>query len=233
MTQQYLFQDYVEAWRARREQERDHDAPPRRWYRFTLWKMVVAFVLLGAAFGYLRNTHWGYLAGERISDVGRRFGLVKRPDNSMVRVSAVRPFGHLDYEWRISVLAGIDYEIDVIYFGEERSSIRKFPIPHESLISITAEEELEREGIRFRVLDASGVLPRTTYSRWCWAPRGTATPFAKKQFSGVLWGEGEQVFTSGERILLYQAEITHEKGAWGTKYRPGVVIAVWIKPVLP
>lgn len=232
MTQQYLFQDYVEAWRARREQERDHDAPPRRWYRFTLWKMVVAFVLLGAAFAYLRNTHWGYIAGERISEIGRRFGLVERPDASKIRVSAVRPFGALDFEWRISIPQGFDYQVEVKY-GNERYTRRFHGIPQESLISFTAEKQRTSEGTSYRVMDARSVIPRTMQSGWNWTGEMVDTTFAKKKITGVLWGDNEKEFTPGETIVLYRSEVTDEKGPWGIKYRRGPIVTVWLRPVGP
>jgi len=46
MKQQYLFQAFVESFQSRRELERDHAPPPRKWYRFTIWTLLVRTTLL-------------------------------------------------------------------------------------------------------------------------------------------------------------------------------------------
>lgn len=230
MRQQYLFQALVEAIQTRRESERDNDAPPRKWYRFTLWKMVVAFMLMGVALAYVRNTHWGYITGERIGDIGRKFGWVEKPDASKVRVTAVRPFGILDCEWRISVPKGYQYETKIEYWGGTTGG--HLTVPDESLVSFSFQETSNLvDRLQCRVLNAEGNFPRLYRSHREWAPPGTASSYARREYSGVLWGEGEQTFIPGQPILLYSSDIVDEQGAWGTRYKCGQEFAIWLEPV--
>lgn len=93
------------------EPEPKLNTQPRKWYRFTLWKMVVAFVLLGVVFAYLRYTHWGYVLSENIARVGRSFGLVEQRDPNKIYVSAVRPLGRDNWEWIVELPPGELYSV--------------------------------------------------------------------------------------------------------------------------
>lgn len=232
MKQRYLFQAFHEAFKSQRESERDYAPLGRKWYRFTLWKMVLAIVLLSTIFAYLRNTHWGFLIGEQIGEAGREFGLISQPNKSKVRVSAVRPFGDLDFEWRVSIPKGHFYEFEVQYSEGKRGNV-PCVVPRESLISLSYEKRTSFKSMHLLIQDASGMFLKTFRSSYSFPPRANAIemPYAQKEISGVLIGDGEQEFSPGESILLYRAEVIDEQGAWGTSYPKGTQIAIWLKSV--
>lgn len=209
--------------------------PTRKWYRFTLRRFLIGFVILSGLFAFLRYTHWGYVAGEAITRMGRGVGLVSPHDSSKIRVTAVRPFGTLDYEWRVSIPPGETY---MVCRSLRNVPLKGFPhafgarLPRESLLyfGIGRSDSGER-GLAHRVQTYDGLVPQTTQSGWGWANLDWTS--GDLETSGILYSDGEQEFEPGQQIVLVRSVITQSQRVWDTVLQPGDGIMIWLEPVSP
>ncbi|PQO27706.1 hypothetical protein [Blastopirellula marina] len=210
------------------------EPPQPKWYRFTLRKVVIGFVLLCVLFAYLRYTHWGYVATEAITKLGRSVGLVDPPDTSKIQVTAARPFGVLDYEWRISIPANNKYMI-CTYWGEiDKDAFppsRGYLLPNESLVTVRQErgsDAYSSPGIGHRVLTFDGVVPFETSSSWQLA--NVDWTDCQLETTGVRSGDGQQTFELGEKIALIRSVVTQHEKINGRSYSPGYGFFIWLEP---
>ncbi|WP_147274384.1 hypothetical protein [Bremerella cremea] len=212
------------------------EQPKRSWYRFTLRKVVVGFVLLSVLFAYLRYTHWGYVATEAVTKMGRSVGLVDPPDTSKIQVTAVRPFGTLDYEWRISIPAGEKY---VICHSTGQIPSDDFPpahgqpLPNEALVSyyLTSgnAEGYIRHGLGCSIHSCDGLVP-VYRSAGQSLGKNLAWVYGQLKTTGILPENGTQSFAPGERIVLIRSVTTQRKGSWGIWSNRGDGILIWLEP---
>lgn len=214
--------------------------PKQKWHRFTLRKVLIGFILLSVPLAYLRYTHWGYVATEAITKMGRSVGLVDPPDTSKVQVTAARPFGVLDYEWRISIPKSetyvICYATGQIPNDDFPQIFDENPLPNEALASYfltsgNAEADI-RHGLGHSIHSCDGLVPvylgsgSTTGPNLDWI-------YGKLKTTGILPENGTQSFEPGERIVLIRSVTTQRKGSWGTWHKPGDGILIWLEPVPP
>ncbi len=205
----------------------------RKWYRFTLRKVVIGFVLLSVLLAYLRYTHWGYVATEAITKMGRNAGLANPPDRSKIHVTAVRPFGTLDYEWRISIPPDEKYllcyqtgHIPEVGYPDGY----QYELPNEALIVLQKESSRPSftPGIRLQIATFNGVFPVERSNSWGIAPVNWTG--CQLQTSGVLYREGTCRYKPGEKIVLMRTVVTKHQGVDGKLYSPGDGILVWLEP---
>lgn len=222
------------------EPEPNPETPPRKWYRFTLWKMVVTFVLLGVIFAYLRYTHWGYVLSENITRVGRSFGLVEQRDPNKIYVSAVRPLGNDDWEWSIKIPPSEIYIVcysvaDIPVSGKiEEVVVRSGEVhrEHDYLLHFYVEtlSENSQVGLGKAVQKNSGILPQQFYGT-SWSAVGDLdwmNGYADR--IAIESGDGEHVFNVGEKIVLlrqWPVDSTPRDGP-GAVHKEGIMI--WIEP---
>jgi len=231
------------------EPEPKPDISGRKWYRFTLWKMVLAFVLLGFVFAYLRYTHWGYVLSENITRVGRSFGLVEQRDPNKIYVTAVRPLGKDNWEWMVELPRGELYSVcykngSVPVSGdpdEIDSHFSEVPLSYTYLIDFHMEyNRLHMEYIRWspgieidiHLFDRHRVTPETM--GWGWRATGNSDWMRRdiERFA-IGPGDGQKSFDVGEKIVLLRqwpadSNPSDERGAI---HDDGIMI--WLEPAPP
>ncbi len=212
------------------------DAPPRKWYRFTLWKMVLAFVLLGFIFAYLRYTHWGYVLSENITRVGRSFGLAERRDPGKIYVSAVRPLGRGSWEWSVELPEGELYAICYKVYNipvsgdpnEIQSHNHDVPWSYSYLIDYRIERDGIVDGIHY--FDSSKYLtPKRVWDGWH-ALGDCDWMWNDIERIAIEPSDGQQSFHVGEKIVLlrqWSAE-SNPPDERGATHDDGIMI--WIEP---
>lgn len=213
--------------------------PKQKWHRFTLRKVLIGFILLSVPLAYLRYTHWGYVAGEAITKLGRNFGMVNPRDTSKIQVTAVRPFGVLDYEWRISIPTGEKYLICHAtgqIADDAIPNVRREQLPNEALVSFYLTRgdahAYRRHGMGKSIHSCDDLFPvfrsgdRTLTTNLDWI-------HGQLETTGILPENGMQSFKLGERIILIRSITTPPNGSWGTGHVPGDGILIWLEPVPP
>ncbi|MFN3152580.1 hypothetical protein [Bremerella sp.] len=159
------------------EPEPKPSTSPRKWYRFTLWKMVVAFVLLGVVFAYLRYTHWGYVLSESITRAGRSMGMTSQRDPNKIYVSAVRPLESDDWEWSVQIPRSEIYsvcirvhDIPVQVDKDELAKIGHVVLSWNYLVNVYAASDWDSagglDGISHVIHDYNGMMPSYDSSAW-------------------------------------------------------------------
>lgn len=209
--------------------------PARKWYRFTLRRFLIGFVVLSCLFAFLRYTHWGYIAGEAMTRMGRGAGLVNPSDSSKIRVTAVRPFSAMNYEWRISIPASEKYLIcrsPEPMVGELNFRADAQRLSGDSMVSFIAGNSSDGgQGIITRILPYDGVIP--SWDGHSWMATDLDWTSGDLETSGILYGDGEQEFEPGQRIVLIRSVITQPQRVRGEALQPGDGIIIWLEPKSP
>ena len=221
------------------EPEPKPNTQPRKWYRFTLWKMVVAFVLLGVVFAYLRYTHWGYVLSENITRVGRSFGLVEQRDPNKIYVSAVRPLGRDNWEWIVELPPG---ELYSVCYKDARIPVSGVPdgigghfsqVPwsYSYLIDFHVEYIGWQLGMEkdIHYFDSDRVTPKSTGGGWRFTPE-IDWIYRDIERVAIEPEDGQQSFNVGEKIVLLRQwpAYSNPPNTPGATHEEGIMI--WIEP---
>ncbi len=233
--------DYYSPW-PRGEQP---SKPKKRWrFRFTLWQIVLLFVLISLLLGYLRTTRWGYVLAENVSRAGRSVGLVPAKDPNKVYISATCPHQNDRWEWSVEIPQDTKYQTCIlanhipvtglpVSLKWDSNAISGGTSRKNYLLEVTfSAMEADSDSTRVQIGTyqtnspvptwVSGVLGRLSGIGWIGGD---------VEQSGITPKDGQQVFDPDERIVLLRQWPTDSPPTDDPNAEHAKGLVIWLEPI--
>lgn len=94
-----------------REPESRSESPSGKRYRFTLKTLILATVLCGALFAFMRWAGWSYFVNDQVHRLGGQAGLWHDKDRSKVHLQAIETQEKFGWSWNAILPEGKQYRI--------------------------------------------------------------------------------------------------------------------------